>query len=70
MTDRQNISRRTALKAALGGTAAVATRGLAAPAANLPSLTGPYLDLTTGMGNMLAMSRIVGDLDFTKQKHG
>lgn len=39
-------------------------------AAAEPSLTGPYLDLTTGMGNMLAMARIVGDLDLSQQKHG
>jgi hypothetical protein len=70
MTNIQGISRRTALKVALGGTAAVATRGLSAPAATAGSLTGPYLDLTTGTGNMLAMARIVGDLDLTKQKHG
>ena len=61
-------TRRRAIAAGLGAaTVAAAPKGSAATA---PSLTGPYVDLTTGMGNMLAMARIVGDLDFTKQKHG
>jgi hypothetical protein len=41
-----------------------------AVAAAPPSLRGPYLDLTTGEGNMLAMARIAGNLDLTKVKHG
>ncbi len=35
-----------------------------------PSLKGPYLDLTTGKGNMLAMARIDANLDETKVKYG
>ena len=33
-------------------------------------LKGPYLDLTTGPGNKLAMARIGGDLDESKSKFG
>lgn len=50
---------------------------LAANVANKPALpskssglTGPYLDLTTGKGNMLAMARIDGDLDEKRIKYG
>jgi hypothetical protein len=34
-----------------------------------PALKGPYLDLSTGVGNQLAYARIQGDLDFGKQKY-
>ena len=50
--------------------ASVATPAIAATTPTKPSLTGPYLDLTTGEGNMLAMARINGDLDLSKIKHG
>jgi hypothetical protein len=33
-------------------------------------LKGPYLDLTTGKGNQIAVARMNGDLDESKQKHG
>lgn len=63
------VGRRSVLAAGLGAAAVTATGG-SVSAATTPSLTGPYLDLTTGEGNMLAMARIVGDLDLSKQKHG
>ena len=63
------LSRRSALTTAAGFTAAAAS-AKPSTAATQASLTGPYLDLTTGEGNMLAMARIVGDLDLSKQKHG
>mgnify|MGYP001169401881 FL=1 len=34
------------------------------------ALKGPYLDLTTGVGNKYAYSRLNGDLDESKQKYG
>ncbi len=34
------------------------------------SLTGPYLDLRTGVGNKIAYSRLNGDLDESQQKVG
>ena len=34
------------------------------------SLKGPYIDLTTGKGNMLALARIDANLDETKAKYG
>ena len=34
------------------------------------SLTGPYLDLRTGVGNKIAYSRLNGDLDESQQKIG
>ncbi len=70
MPHSKQTSRRTLIKTALGASGAAAFGGLPAYAASEPSLTGPYLDLTTGMGNMLAMARIVGDLDLDRQKHG
>lgn len=44
----------------------------AAPAlaAAQPSLRGPYLDLTTGQGNMINKVRMSADLDETKQRLG
>lgn len=62
------VSRRSVL--ASGASMAAVSASSAALAATTPSLTGPYLDLTTGEGNMMAMARIVGDLDLSKQKHG
>jgi hypothetical protein len=35
-----------------------------------PSLRGPYVDLTTGEGNMITRARIDGNLDLTKTKYG
>ena len=35
-----------------------------------PSLKGPYVDLTTGKGNMLAAARMNANLDETKIKYG
>ena len=44
---------------------------LAAPkAAATPGLKGPYLDLTTGKGNQLALVRIDANLDESKPKYG
>jgi len=55
-----------------GFMAAAALLGAAGPALaqGKPSLKGPYLDLTTGKGNMLAMVRMNGNLDETKLKYG
>jgi hypothetical protein len=45
--------------------------GLASSAqAQRDVLKGPYLDLTTGKGNQIALARMIGDLDESKQKHG
>ncbi|MEQ9111261.1 MAG: DUF1838 family protein [Rhodospirillaceae bacterium] len=64
------FSRRAALATGAGAITSAAAVSASAAATAKPSLTGPYLDLTTGQGNMLAMARIVGDLDLSKQKHG
>jgi hypothetical protein len=61
-----HVSRRTAVTLAA---AAALPHGAARAAETGPSLRGPYLDLTTGDGNMLAMARIHGDIDTTKIKH-
>lgn len=52
--------------------AAMATTTFAssASAADAPSLRGPYLDLSTGKGNMLLRVRIAADLDESKTKWG
>ena len=34
------------------------------------SLSGPYIDLTTGPGNKVGYARLNGDLDESKQKYG
>ena len=68
--NRADVSRRNLMAAGFGLTSIATVSGNAAQAAAPPSLAGPYLDLTTGEGNMLAMARIVGDLDLSKQKHG
>ncbi|MDX2145707.1 MAG: DUF1838 family protein [Rhodospirillaceae bacterium] len=49
---------------------ALAASGTRAASAATPSLTGPYIDLTTGKGNMLALARMDGNLDETKVKYG
>ncbi|NKB43304.1 MAG: hypothetical protein GKS03_03400 [Alphaproteobacteria bacterium] len=41
-----------------------------ANAADAPTLTGPYIDLTTGKGNMNLRARMAGDLDESKVKYG
>ena len=55
---------------AAGAGLATATLGSPALAADGPSLTGPYIDLTTGKGNMILRARMEGDLDETKFKYG
>jgi hypothetical protein len=56
---------------ALGLSPAVGSLASAKAAKAMPaSLKGPYLDLTTGKGNMLAMARIDANLDETKVKYG
>ena len=42
----------------------------AANAAKTPGLKGPYLDLSTGKGNMLAAVRLDANLDESKTKYG
>lgn len=60
----------------LTGTAATAALGVAAASeadaatAAAASVRGPYLDLTTGKGNMLAAVRLNANLDETKVKYG
>ena len=56
----------------LAAGAGLATAALGSPAltADAPSLTGPYIDLTTGKGNMLLRARMAGDLDESKVKYG
>ncbi len=56
---------------ALGMSPAVGTLAATRSAKAMPpSLRGPYLDLTTGKGNMLAMARIDANLDESKVKYG
>ena len=50
--------------------AAAAATSAPASAAEAPSLRGPYVDLTTGKGNMLLRVRMAADLDETKTKRG
>lgn len=52
------------------GLAALSAGATAAKAAVTPSLTGPYLDLTTPKGNVTAMARLQGNLDSSKSKFG
>ena len=59
----------------LGGVSGLALAGLAGEVALgqggvADSLKGPYLDLGTPNGNMLAVARMSGDLDLSKQKFG
>jgi len=70
MDETLGMNRRNLLLAAGAGTAAVAGAGLAQAKSAPISLTGPYLDLTTGVGNMLAKVRLDGNLDETKEKFG
>jgi hypothetical protein len=41
-----------------------------AVAAGKPSVRGPYIDLTTGKGNLIAAARLNGNLDESKPKYG
>ena len=66
---RMKIDRRQMVGGALAG-AAIAGSARAATGTGAASLTGPYLDLTTGRGNMLARARMDGNLDETKEKFG
>ncbi len=70
------LDRRQAL-GGVGGLGAFAATSLAlgtAPAQaskiTPDSLKGPYLDLTTQRGNMIAMARMQGDIDVGKSKYG
>jgi hypothetical protein len=55
----------------LSGSAFADRSGTGLPAKKgKPSLTGPYLDLTTAHGSMMAMARLEGDLDPKKSKYG
>ena len=63
--DRRNFLISSSLTASL-----VTTAASAATTAGMPSLRGPYLDLTTGKGNMLALARIEANLDESKVKYG
>ena len=61
----------------LGGVSGLALAGLASapamaqqPLAQGDTLRGPYLDLTTPQGNMLAVARMSGNLDLSQQKLG
>jgi hypothetical protein len=72
--DRRNFLTRSG-QAAVGAATLAAGASLtglaaAAPSMGKPSLTGPYIDLTTPHGNMIAMARLQGNLDSTKSKYG
>jgi hypothetical protein len=56
----------------LNGTLAAGLAGASAPvlAAASPTLRGPYVDLTTGKGNMLTLARMHVNLDESKVKYG
>ncbi len=57
--------------AVLAAGASLAGSSGAAPAGKVkPSLTGPYVDLTTPHGNMIAMARLEGNLDPRKSTYG
>ncbi|MCU0760751.1 MAG: DUF1838 domain-containing protein [Steroidobacteraceae bacterium] len=77
--DRRRFLRDTGLlgtSGALGVLAAGSRQAAAAApatvqrAAAAPSLQGPYLDLRSGAGNALAMTRLVGSLDPAAVKYG
>lgn len=57
---------------ALGLSAAAEAFAATKPAkpGKTPGLTGPYLDLTTGKGNMLALARLQANLDETRVGYG
>lgn len=67
------MDRRNFLHGAGAGVALAAASGVAVPAARAQTLRhadlrGPYLDLTTGEGNMMARARFDGNLDESKEK--
>jgi hypothetical protein len=70
MDETSGMNRRNLLLAAGAGAGVVAGAGLAEAKPTPISLTGPYLDLTTGEGNMVAKVRLDGNLDETKEKFG
>jgi hypothetical protein len=70
MDDMSGMNRRNLLLAAGAGAGVVAGAGFAEAKPTPISLTGPYLDLTTGEGNMVAKVRLDGNLDETKEKFG
>lgn len=67
MQRRQFLSAATAATAAAAAATTAAATG-PAMAAETPTLRGPYLDLTTGKGNMLLKVRMTADLDESKSK--
>jgi len=74
-TTRRRLLKNAGLLGASGTLAAAGLADAAAAAANSgsrapASLTGPYLDLKTGEGNALAMTRLVGSLDPKTIKYG
>jgi hypothetical protein len=64
------MNRRNLLLSAGAIASVPAGAALAAFRKDAVSLTGPYLDLTTGTGNMIARARLDGNLDETKEKFG
>jgi hypothetical protein len=71
LTDAGLLGASGALGAAgLVGTATAATTGSRGGARGKATLQGPYLDLSTGEGNALAMTRLVGSLDPKAIKYG
>lgn len=52
------------------GAAGPAYSAVSRPSSSGNAIRGPYLDLTTPKGNVLALARMNGDLDESKQKHG
>jgi hypothetical protein len=67
VTRERGMDRRTVFLAA-GAT--LAAGGLARAQGGDSPLRGPYVDLTTGEGNMIARARIDGNLDESKIKYG
>lgn len=68
--DRRKLLRGGAALAAGGALAVAGSSAGAATRSASPSLHGPYLDLRTGAGNALAMTRLVGSLDPKAIKYG
>ena len=67
--DRRRFLAQTG-QTALGMAALAGTVPAAAAATVRPGLTGPYLDLTTPQGNLLALARLQGNLDPKKFTYG
>jgi hypothetical protein len=70
MDETVGVNRRNLLLTAGAGAGVIAGAGLAQAKMTALSLTGPYLDLSTGEGNMLAKVRLDGNLDESKEKFG